>query len=446
MIAIVDYGVGNLFSLCSSFAATGIEAAVTSDPAVIAAADGILLPGVGAFEDAARKLRESGLGEVVKREAAAGKPLLGICLGMQLLFERSYEYGEHEGLGLIPGSVRPIADVIPADLKIPHIGWNPLNFVRRTPIFKYVREGDCVYFVHSYYAADCGDAVTATAEYGAPLTASVQSGNVFGCQFHPEKSGSVGLGILRAFGELCDARKKPMTIFPAIDLVGGKAVRLLRGDYAQMTVYSDDPAAVARDFAARGATAIHIVDLEGARDGGTPNLDTVLAIKKESGLFCEIGGGVRTMEVVDRYLGAGIDRVILGTAALEDEAFLRAAVEKYGDRIAVGADIRNGFLAVKGWTERSQVGILEFCEKMVEIGVKTLICTDISKDGAMRGTNRALYAELSRRFDLDITASGGVSSLDDVRALRSLGLYGAIIGKAYYTGAIDLGEALEAAK
>ena len=199
MIAIIDYGVGNLFSLRSSFAATGIEAAVTSDPAVIAAADGILLPGVGAFEDAARKLRESGLGEVVRREAAAGKPLLGICLGMQLLFERSYEYGEHEGLGLIPGSVRPIADVIPADYKIPHIGWNALTFVRPTPIFRYVREGDCVYFVHSYYASGCDDSVIATAEYGAELTAAAARGSVCGCQFHPEKSGNVGLAILKAF-------------------------------------------------------------------------------------------------------------------------------------------------------------------------------------------------------------------------------------------------------
>jgi len=203
MIAIIDYGVGNLFSLKSSFAAIGADAVVTADPTVIDTADRIILPGVGAFEDAARKLRESGMAEVVRQQAAAGKPIMGICLGMQLLFDKSYEYGEHEGLGLIPGAVRPIRDVIPADYKVPHIGWNALTFVgEKSRLFQYLNEGDCVYFVHSYYAADCGDAVTATAEYGAPLTASVEKGNVYGCQFHPEKSGTVGLSILRAFCEL----------------------------------------------------------------------------------------------------------------------------------------------------------------------------------------------------------------------------------------------------
>ena len=203
MIAIVDYGVGNLFSLVASFNAIGAEGVVTSDEKVISAADRIILPGVGAFEDAAKKLFSSGLADVVKNEAKKGKPLLGICLGMQLLFEKSYEYGEHEGLGLIKGNVRPISEVIPEGLKIPHIGWNALRFKgEKSPIFKNINEGDCVYFVHSYYASDCDEAVTATAEYGAELTAAVADGNVFGCQFHPEKSGEVGLSILSAFCEL----------------------------------------------------------------------------------------------------------------------------------------------------------------------------------------------------------------------------------------------------
>jgi len=206
MVAIVDYGVGNLFSLKSSFAAIGEEAVVTADKEVLQAADSILLPGVGAFEDAARKLRSSGLDVVIKELAAAGKPLLGICLGMQLLFERSYEYGCHEGLGLLKGSVRPIRDVIPEDLKIPHIGWNPLIFKGESPLFAHIQEGDCVYFVHSYYAADCADSVIATAEYGAELTAAVASGNVFGCQFHPEKSGQVGLQILKAFAQMKEGK------------------------------------------------------------------------------------------------------------------------------------------------------------------------------------------------------------------------------------------------
>lgn len=203
MIAIIDYGVGNLFSLRSSFAAIGKEAVVTADPEVIRAADHIILPGVGAFEDAARKLQDSGMAALVKEQADTGKPIMGICLGMQLLFDKSYEYGEHAGLGLIPGAVKPIADAIPAGYKVPHIGWNALTFVgEKSKLFRYLNEGDCVYFVHSYYAADCGEAVTATAEYGAPLTASVEKGNVYGCQFHPEKSGAVGLSILKAFCEL----------------------------------------------------------------------------------------------------------------------------------------------------------------------------------------------------------------------------------------------------
>ena len=203
MIAIVNYGVGNLFSLKSSFAAIGADVKVTSDKAEIESAERIILPGVGAFEDAAKKLRESELDAVIKAEAAKGKPLLGICLGMQMLFDKSYEYGEHEGLGLIKGIIRPISDVTPPELKIPHMGWNPLHFVgEKHPLFKYINEGDCVYFVHSYYAADCAESVIAVAEYGAPLTAAAANGNIMGCQFHPEKSGNVGLAILRAFCEM----------------------------------------------------------------------------------------------------------------------------------------------------------------------------------------------------------------------------------------------------
>ena len=237
-----------------------------------------------------------------------------------------------------------------------------------------------------------------------------------------------------------------MILFPAIDLFEGKAVRLFKGDYAQMTVYSEHPEEIGKDFAACGATHAHLVDLEGAKSGETPNLETVIRIRESSGLFCEIGGGIRSMEVVKRYLDAGLDRVILGTAAVEDEKFLTAAVEKYGERIAVGADVRDGYIAVKGWTEKSSIGLMDFCRKMEKIGVKTLICTDISRDGAMRGTNREMYRELSEELGLQITASGGVSSLEDVESLRKMNLYGAIIGKAYYTGDIDLKKALEVAR
>ena len=237
-----------------------------------------------------------------------------------------------------------------------------------------------------------------------------------------------------------------MNIFPAIDLVDGKAVRLFKGDYAQMTVYSENPLEVARDFESKGARHIHLVDLEGAKNGDTPNIATVEKIVKNTDLFAEIGGGIRSMETVKKYMDIGIDRVILGTAAVNDEEFLKEAVAAYGEKIAVGVDIKDGFVAIKGWLEKSEYDAFDFCRKMQDIGVKTLICTDISKDGAMQGTNHELYKELSEKFDMQITASGGVSSIEDIKKLRQLDLYGAIIGKAYYTGAIDLKEAIEVAK
>ena len=237
-----------------------------------------------------------------------------------------------------------------------------------------------------------------------------------------------------------------MLIYPAIDLYDGKAVRLYKGDDAQMTVYNEDPTAVARDFLRQGASRIHLVDLEGAKEGTTPNFSTVTAIKEATGLFCEIGGGIRTMETIDRYLSAGIDRVILGTAAVTEPGFVEAAVAKYGDKIAVGIDIKDGYVAIKGWTEKSEETAFDFTEKMQKIGVKTMICTDISKDGAMEGANHDLYRQLSQRFSMDIIASGGVSSMDDVQRLTALDIHGAIVGKAYYTGAINLAEAIEVAK
>ena len=237
-----------------------------------------------------------------------------------------------------------------------------------------------------------------------------------------------------------------MNIFPAIDLYEKKAVRLYRGDYDQMTVYSDNPIEIARDFEAAGAKFIHMVDLEGARDGNTPNIEIVEQVARETGLFVEVGGGIRSLDVVERYLAAGAGRVILGTAAVTDEAFLREALARYGDAIAVGADLKGDVVAIRGWREESPYRRDDFFAKMQSLGVRTLICTDIAKDGAMQGTNLPLYQELSRRFSVDIIASGGVSSIDDVKKLREMGLFGAIIGKAYYTGAINLKEAIEVAK
>ena len=236
-----------------------------------------------------------------------------------------------------------------------------------------------------------------------------------------------------------------MLIYPAIDLYQGKAVRLYKGDYSQMTVYSHDPAAIAEKFAQAGASHMHIVDLEGAKNGTTPNFETILEIKRRGGPFCEVGGGIRSMETIERYVSAGIDRVILGTAAVTQPGFLEEAAKAYGSKIAVGMDLKNGYVAIKGWTEQSGLTPWEFCEKLQKIGIETIICTDISRDGAMKGTNHDLYRELMDRFSMNIIASGGVSSLEDVEKLAKAKLYGAIIGKAYYTGAIDLARAIEVA-
>ena len=237
-----------------------------------------------------------------------------------------------------------------------------------------------------------------------------------------------------------------MELFPAIDLIGGCAVRLVKGDYAQKTVYRDNPAEVAKSFAAAGAKYLHVVDLEGAKDGGTPNLETIKNIVENGGLLVEVGGGIRSEEVIKKYLDAGVFRVILGTAAVQNPAFLEEMVQKYGEKIAVGVDIKDGMVAIKGWTEVSAESCFDFCEKLQKIGVKTIICTDISKDGLLSGTNLELYKELSEKFSVDIVASGGVTTLDDVKKLADMGMYGAILGKALYTGNIDLKAAVELTK
>lgn len=234
-----------------------------------------------------------------------------------------------------------------------------------------------------------------------------------------------------------------MKIFPAIDIFEGQAVRLVKGDYEQKTVYSDDPSSIARDLVACGASHIHVVDLEGARSGGTPNIDKIIKIKEVSGAFVETGGGIRSMEVVKRYIDAGIDRVILGTKAVEEPEFAKEAADLYGDKIAVGVDIKDGFVAVKGWTEKSALDAESFIAKMRDLGIGTIICTDISKDGMLQGTNIHLYSNLVLKFpEINIIASGGVTDIEDIIRLKELGVYGAIIGKAYYEKTIDLKEAV----
>ena len=237
-----------------------------------------------------------------------------------------------------------------------------------------------------------------------------------------------------------------MKLFPAIDLFDGKAVRLFKGDYEKMTVYSEHPEQIAIDFFGKGAKFLHTVDLQGALLGGTPNIETIKRIASSTDAFMQVGGGIRSEKVIETYLNAGVNRVILGTSAVTDPEFLKSAVKNFGDKIAVGVDIKDNMVAIKGWTEKSQFTGMEFCKKMQDEGVKTIICTDISKDGAMQGTNHDLYKDMASSLDLNVIASGGVSSIQDIEKLTKLNLYGAIIGKAYYTGDIDLVEALQVAK
>lgn len=237
-----------------------------------------------------------------------------------------------------------------------------------------------------------------------------------------------------------------MLIYPAIDLYEGKVVRLFKGEYNQMTVYNDDPLAVADDFKNQGASCIHVVDLEGAKTGKTPNIETIKSIKTHSPLFVEVGGGIRNMETAATYVNVGVDRIILGTAAVENEGFVREAVAEFGDKVAIGIDLKDGYVAVKGWTEKTGILAMDFAKRMEAIGVATIICTDISRDGAMKGTNRGLYRELAAELNMNIIASGGVSTMEDIRELAAMKLHGAIIGKAYYEGAIAISEAVAIAR
>lgn len=237
-----------------------------------------------------------------------------------------------------------------------------------------------------------------------------------------------------------------MKIFPAIDLFGGKAVRLFKGDYDQMTVYSNEPLEVAKKFEEAGADHLHLVDLEGAKNGTPGNLETIRKIVENTNLFTEVGGGIRSIETAKAYIDSGVDRIVLGTAAVKDEAFLREALSLFGEKVAVGVDIKDGYVAIKGWTEKSELTAEDFLKKMEALGVSTVICTDISRDGAMQGSNNEMYKTLSEKYSIQLVASGGVSTIEDIKTLKEMNLYGAIIGKAYYIGAIDLKEAIEVAQ
>ena len=425
MIAIIDYGMGNLRSVQKALQFVGQDAVITSDLDEINKADKIVLPGVGAIGDAMETIRKKGFDKAIYKACDEGKPFLGICLGMQMVFDKSYEYGEHKGLGLIPGTIQ----ILPDNVKKPHIGWNNLNVKMRAPLFENTGESPYVYFVHSYYLETDAPVVSATTFYGKEIQVAVQKDNIFALQFHPEKSGDVGLQILKI-------------IYPAIDIIDGKAVRLSQGKFDDVTVFNDIPADAAKDWVDAGAEYIHIVDLDGARYGKSFITGIIKDITEKYNIPVQTGGGVRTIQDVEDRINAGASRVIIGTAAVKNPELVKEAVEKFGDKIAVGVDAKNGMVAISGWEEVSDISAVDLCLKMKDYGVKTVIYTDISKDGMMSGPNIEATKDLIDKTGLDVIASGGVSKMEDLENVESIGSAGVIIGKALYNGALDLKQVL----
>lgn len=445
-IAIVDYGVGNLPNVQKAFARVGFPAEITADPAAVAAADGIVLPGVGAFARCMENLGAAGLMEPVLAAARRGTPLLGICVGTQMLFEESVEFGRTPGLGLLPGRVTRL----PETVKVPQIGWNTVTPQYPHPLFA-GPDGSAAgpgepgqpapfwaYFVHSYAAegVDPGD-VAGLTEYGRPFPSVVARGNIFGAQFHPERSSAAGLSLLRRFGELVRAWRG-FTLFPAIDLKEGRAVRLLQGRADAVTDYGD-PVAAAQRWLDAGARALHVVDLDGAFAGRPANgeaIQAIVAAARAAGVPVQLGGGLRSLEAIGAALDLGVTRAIIGTRALDGD-LMRQALERFGpERIVAGIDARDGQVATEGWVNVTSIRAVDLAARLRTLGVRHCVYTDISRDGMLTGPNWDGLAAMAATGML-VVASGGMSSTADIERVRSLpGVAGAILGKALYTGAI----------
>ena len=441
-VAVVDYGAGNLRSAAKALLAAGAgEVEITADADRVASADRIVLPGVGAFAHCIGALRGADGIEEAMRAAVldGGRPFLGICVGMQLLATEGHEHGVHAGLGWLPGIVRRLTPGDPT-LKIPHMGWNrvePVAGVHGTP----PPPGDA-YFVHSYrFDPDDRSAVLAETDHGGRFPAVVGAGNLLGVQFHPEKSQAFGLAVLRALAGVA-----AMIVFPAIDLKNGQCVRLAEGDMARATVYADDPAEQARAFAAAGATHLHVVDLDGSFAGESRNGAGVAAAVEAFSGRVQVGGGVRTLADVQRWLGLGVWRVVMGTAALENPELVRAAAAAHPGRIVVAVDARDGFVATRGWAERSTVAVADLAARFADAGVAALLFTDVGRDGMLRGVNLAATLALAAVSPVPVIASGGVAGVADIEALAGqANIEGVITGRALYDGRLDLAEALRLA-
>ncbi|MEK9176719.1 MAG: 1-(5-phosphoribosyl)-5-[(5-phosphoribosylamino)methylideneamino]imidazole-4-carboxamide isomerase, partial [Patescibacteria group bacterium] len=437
-IAIIDYNAANTASIANALERFGFEYVVTRDPKVILSADKVVFPGQGRAGSAMKNLREAGLDEVMRKIT---KPFLGICLGMQLLFESSEEDGT-KCLGIIEGNSKKFRE---ANTKIPQIGWNTVSQTSFSPLFESVPGTFYAYFVNSYYVETGKLVVLGNTRYGGTVFPSlVRKDNFYGIQFHPEKSGDAGLQLLKNFCELGTPKRQETLVIPAIDLMDGTCVRLRQGDYDDRKVYSNNPASVARSFVKDGAKYIHVVDLDGARQGKPANTVSVMSIAKEVDVPVQVGGGIRTFEQAKGYLDAGIERIIVGTSAIKNPAMVKKLIAEYGPgRIVVSVDAKGGFAATEGWQNISSEPVDPFLTKLADLGVTTIIYTDTEKDGTLKGPDYARVAGVLQK-PLRVIVAGGIGSVDHIQKLNGMGAYGVIVGKALYEKTVDLKEALRA--
>ena len=424
-IAVIDYNAGNIASVTNALERFGIDYCVTRDVKEILSADKVIFPGQGRAKPAMEFLRESGLADVIRN---VKQPFLGICLGMQLLFESSEEDGT-ECLGIIPGTVRKFR----GDMKIPQIGWNTITATKYDPLLGGLPDTIFAYFANSYYAEPAKPYTIAASVYGnTPFATVVRKDNFYGTQFHPEKSGVLGVQILKNFCELGTGTPETLLIAPAIDIIGGKCVRLLQGEYDKQTTYGDDPVAMAKSFVDAGAKYLHVVDLDGARKGVPENAGVITRLIKEIAIPVQVGGGIRTIEDARFYLDTGALRIVVSTSALTNLEIVRELIAEYGPaRVVVSVDARNGLVATEGWKKTTAETTESLLAKLTEAGVTTVIYTSITSDGTLKGPDYEGIGKILK-MPFRVMVAGGITSINDLKKLRDMGAYGAIVGKAIY--------------
>lgn len=433
-IAIIDYNAGNVASVANALERLGFEYVVTRDPRVILRADKVIFPGQGRAGPAMKSLREAGLDETIRKIT---RPFLGVCLGMQLLFESSEEDGT-ACLGIIKGRVRKFRKL---GTKVPQIGWNTLVQTAFDPLYENVPGTFYAYFVNSYYVDTRKQNIMGSSEYGGTAFPSVvRKNNFYGMQFHPEKSGDSGLRLLKDFCELGMSKRNETLVIPAIDLIGGKCVRLRQGNYDEQNTYSGEPLAVSRTFVRDGAKYIHVVDLDGAKQGKPMNDRLIKKIVAGSDVPVQVGGGIRTFETAKKYLNAGVDRIIVSTSALNDPAMVKRVIAEYGPgRIAVSVDAKKGFVATEGWRTKSSARVGVFLKRLTGLGVTTIIYTDIKRDGTLEGPDYKGISKILKK-PFKVIVAGGIGKLKDIQRLNQMGVYGVVVGKALYEKTVDLKE------